>query len=118
MTVISGIQTAIKIAPIVYRAGKIIYHGIKRTKAGGQWLSRHPNVVKAGTVTAGAGGLILDLTNIDYSSLVPQQKPGKNGQTRKYVYGAKSGRFYNKKRKNLYCRPNVRKRQYSRSFYR
>ncbi len=109
MTVISGIQTAIKIAPIVYRAGKIIYHGIKRTKAGAQWLSRHPKIAKYGTVAVGAGGLILDLTNIDYSAIPsPFNGSNKNGQTRSNVYGTKYGRKYNQKRTYRYCRPKRR----------
>lgn len=111
MTVITGIQTAIKIAPIVYRAGKIVYHGVKRTKAGAQWLSRHPKIAKYGTVAAGAGGLLLDLTNVDYSAIPsPFTKPGKVGQTRDNVYGTKSRRFYGSQRYPRYCRPKRRKR--------
>ncbi len=117
MAVISGIiqaaKIAIKVAPVAFRAGKFGYKVAGKTKHGAKWIRQHPKIIKAGTVAAGAGGLILDLTNIDYSSLVPPTKPGKIGQTRKYVYGASNGRFYNQKRKHMYCRPNVRKRQYS-----
>ncbi len=98
MVVITGIKTAIKIAPIIYKGSKIVYKGFKKTKYGAQWLSRHPQIAKYGTAAAGVGGLLLDLTNIDYSALPSFKKPYKNGQARGNVYGTKYGRFRSKKR--------------------
>ena len=86
MVVIQGIQTAIKIAPIVYKVGKVVWKASMKTKRGGQWLTRHPKIAKYGTVAAGAGGLLLDLTNIDYSAILPKTPSyNKTGQTRNYV---------------------------------
>ncbi len=103
MAVISGIITAVKIG---LRVAPIVYKGIKSTKAGAQWLSRHPKVVKGATVAAGAGGLLLDLTSIDFSGLLPKKSPkyGETGQTRNYMVQSKSKRF-----RNNYCYPRKRR---------
>ncbi len=108
MVVIQGIKTAIKIAPIIYKVGQVAYKGFKSTRKGQQWLSRHPNVAKYGTVGIGVGGLILDLTNIDYSAIIPKN-PGypKNGQTRSNFYSTQRGRF---RRYNNCYRPRRRRR--------
>ncbi len=98
MTVITGIKTIIKIAPIIYKVGQVGYKGFKTTRKGQQWLSRHPRAVKYGTVGVGVGGLLLDLTNIDYSAIPSFKKPYKNGQARGNIYGTKYGRFRSKKR--------------------
>ncbi len=109
MVVITGIKTAIKIAPIIYKGSKIVYQGFKKTKYGAQWMSRHPNIAKYGTAAAGVGGLLLDLSNIDYSALPSWPKsPYKNGQTRGNVYGTKPRRWYRKKRPYCYRRPKRR----------
>ncbi len=72
MVVITGIKTAIKIAPIIYRASKIIYKGAKKVPAFNRYMSRHPKAIKYGTVAVGTGGLIYDLLSIDYDSLIAQ----------------------------------------------
>ncbi len=119
MVVISGIVQAIKIgiryAPAVYKGSKIVYTGLIKTRAGAQWLSRHPNIVKYGTVAAGAGGLLLDLTSIDYNALIPKTIPGttKTGQTRDSMVST-SRRPRNK---YVYCSPRTR-RTFSRQKYR
>ncbi len=104
MVVITGIKTAIKIAPIIYKVAKIGYKGFKSTRKGQQWLSRHPRAVKYGTVGAGVGSLLLDLTNIDYSAIQVPRFPSKNRQTRTNVYRTKYGRFNNQKYQYLHRR--------------
>ncbi len=110
MVVISGIKTAIKIAkyaPVVWKVGKVVYKGIKSTKQGGQWISRHPKALKYGTAAAGVGSLLLDLTNIDYSAIIPQKttSPVKTGQTRTNMVlpGSRSRNRYG------YCPPGTRR---------
>ncbi len=91
MVVISGIIRTIRIGLTVSR---ILYKAGVKTRAGKQWLSRHPRAVKAGTVAAGAGGLLLDLTSIDYSGILPKKpyKPSKTGQARNYMVQSRTGR--------------------------
>ncbi len=111
MVVISGIQTAIKIArvaiPIAIKAGKFGYRTTKATHKGAKWLRRHPKVAKYGTAAAGVGSLLLDLTNIDYDALLPKTIPGttKTGQTRDYMVipGSRPRNRYG------YCPPSNRR---------
>ncbi len=107
MVVISGIKTAIKIAPVVYKVGKVVWKASLKTKRGGQWMTRHPKVVKYGTAAAGVGSLLLDLTNIDYDALIPKTVPGtgKNGQTRNYMEFPSSRSRY----RYNYCPPSTRR---------
>ncbi len=72
MVVITGIKAAIKLAPIIYRASKVIYKGARKVPAFNRYMSRHPKILKYGTVAAGAGTLVYDLLNIDYDSLIAQ----------------------------------------------
>ncbi len=103
MAVISGIISAIRIGLTVSR---IVYKTGSKTKAGAQWITRHPNYVRAGTIGATAGGLILDLSNVDYSALLPKKPPeyGKTRQTRDYMVKSKSKRI-----RNNYCYPRKRR---------
>ncbi len=109
MVVISGIitvvKTAIKIAPIAFRASKIVYKAGVKTKHGSQWIRRHPKIVKYGTVAAGAGSLLLDLTNIDYSAIQEKGKPDKKQQTRSYIQSS-----YSRQQFKSNCRPRYRYR--------
>ncbi len=92
MAVISGIISAIRIGLTVSR---IVYKVGSKTRAGAKWMQRHPKAVRAGTIGATAGGLILDLTNVDYSAILPKKpwKPSKTGQTRNYMEQSQSRRF-------------------------
>ncbi len=114
MVIITGIKTAIKIAPIIYKIGKIGYKGFKSTRKGQQWLSRHPKAVKTATAAVGVGGLLLDLTNIDYSAIQIPRFPSKNRQTRTNVYGTKYGRINYPKYKYLYGRRYRRENVFNR----
>ncbi len=104
MVVITGIKTVIKIAPIIYKVAKIGYKGFSKTRAGSQWIRRHPRVIKYGTAGAGIGSLLLDLTNIDYSAIIPPAKYRKDRQTRTNFYRASNRRFYDQK-----CQPIPRR---------
>ncbi len=113
MVVISGIKTAIKIAPIIYKIGKITYKGFKSTRKGQQWLSRHPKALKYGTAAAGVGSLLLDLTTIDYDALLPKTvSTPKNGQTRKYMeFPGSRSRYQYSNRPYCVRRPIRRQKQ-------
>ncbi len=111
MTVISGIIEAVKIgirvAPVIYKSGKIVYKAGGKTRQGAQWLSRHPKIVKYGTVAAGASSLLLDLTNIDYSAIIPEKvRPPTVKQTRSNFQSSRS-RF----RRESNCYPGYRYRR-------
>ncbi len=93
MVVISGIKTAIKIAPIVYKVGKVVWKATLKTKRGGQWMTRHPKIVKYGTVAASGGALLLDLSNIDYSAIIQKPPYRKNGKARADLLGYSRRRF-------------------------
>ncbi len=86
MVVVTGIRTAIKLAPIIYKGSKIIYKSLKKTRAFDRYVSRHPKALKYATAGVGVGTLIYDLTNIDYDSLLgPISKTyNKQFKTRKY----------------------------------
>ncbi len=110
MVVISGIitivKTAIKIAPVAFRASKIVYKAGSKTKHGAQWIRAHPKIVKYGTAAAGAGSLLLDLTNIDYSAIQSQKgKPDKKQQTRSYFQSSRARQQFKSN-----CRPRYRYR--------
>ncbi len=103
MVVISGIiQTILKVAPIVYRVATITYKAGSKTRQGKQWISRHPKALRYGTAAAGGASLLLDLTNIDYSAIIPPKKPSRKiRQTRTNIYGLSNRRVYNTKCKPL-----------------
>ncbi len=69
MVVVTGIKTAIKIAPIIYKGIKIVYKGSIKTKRGAQWMARHPKIARYGTIAASSAPIIYDLMNIDYSAI-------------------------------------------------
>lgn len=96
MVVVTGIKTAIKIAPIIYKASKIIYKSVKKTRAFDRYMARHPRVLRAGTVAAAGGTLVYDLLNIDYDALIgPISKTyNKQFKTRKYVQSSRTRQFY------------------------
>ena len=94
MVVITGIKTAIKIAPIIYKVSKIVYKGVQKTNRGRQWIARHPKALRYGAIGATAGSLLLDLTNIDYSAIQIPKFPGKKRQTRGNVYKSRYGQQY------------------------
>ncbi len=115
MTVITGIKTAIKIAPIIYKVAKVVYKTGKKGRAFDRYMARHPKVLKYGTVAAGAGTLVYDLINIDYDSLIAQipKTYRKQQQTRGNFYSARS-RF---KYKTDYCPVPRRRRSRQKQFY-
>ncbi len=89
MTVITGIVTAIRIG---IAASRVTYKVAKGTKRGAQWLGRHPNIARYGTVAASTAPLIYDLLNIDYSAIIPKRDtiPYKDRQTRSYMVKSRS----------------------------
>ncbi len=93
MTVITGIQTAIKIAPIVYKGLKIVYKASVKTKRGAQWLGRHPNIARYGTIAASSAPIIYDLLNIDYSA-IQKRFPDKKQQARGKLYATRARQQY------------------------
>ncbi len=115
MVIITGIKTAIKIAPIIYRASKVIYKGARKVPAFNRYMSRHPKILKYGTVAAGAGTLVYDLINIDYDSLIAQipKTNRKQQQTRGNFYSTRSRFQY----KADYCPVPRRRRRRQKQFY-
>ncbi len=101
MVVVTGIRTAVKLAPIIYKGLKLVYKAGSKTRAFDRYMARHPKVLKYGTVAAGVGTLIYDLTNIDYDSLI-----GKNP----------TGNRFKQTRGNFYP-PGTRQQYKSRSSY-
>ncbi len=115
MTVISGIIQVARIAYIGYKVSKVVYKAGSKTKQGAQWLSRHPNIAKYGTVAAGGTSLLLDLTNIDYSAIqIPTKSPYQNGQTRGNMEFSRSrSRYgYQYRKPSKRCPPSRQKRRY------
>ncbi len=115
MVIITGIKTAIKIAPIIFKASKIIYRAGSKTRAGQRWISRHPKAIRAGTIGATAGTLVYDLLDIDYDSLLgPIPKTyRKQQQTRGNFYSTRSRFQY----KTDYCSVPRRRRSRQKRFY-
>ncbi len=106
MVVITGIKTAIKIAPIIYKVGKVIYKGAKKTRAFDRYMARHPKILKYGTAGVGIGTLVYDLSNIDFDSLIGTPKTySKFKQTRNNFQQSRFRRF-----KQGYCTPQPRRR--------
>ncbi len=66
MVVVTGIIEAAKIA---LRIAPIIYKGVKYSRQGMRYASRHPNIAKYGTIAASSAPIIYDLLNIDYSAI-------------------------------------------------
>ena len=119
MVVVTGIRTAIKIAPILWKVGKVLYKAGSKTRAGDRYLARHPKIIKYGTAGVGIGTLIYDLLNIDYDSLIsPNTSSRRFKQTRGYIQSP-GARFqqYSKYPFIPRCRPGKQRQQY-RSFYR
>ncbi len=100
MVVVTGIRTAIKIAPIIYKVGKAFYKAGSKTRSVDRYLARHPKILKYGTIGATGGTLVYDLLNIDYDALIgPPQTYRKQQQTRSYLQSSRA-RF---QRKTDYC---------------
>ncbi len=120
MVVITGIKAAIKLAPIIYRASKIIYKGAKKVPAFNRYMSRHPKAIRYGTIAATGGTLVYDLLSIDYDSLLgPISKTyRKQQQARGYVHATRARQF----KQTDYCPVPRRRRSRQelryRSFYR
>ncbi len=119
MVVVTGIRTAIKLAPIIYKASTIVYKGLKKTRSFDRYMARHPKILKYGTVGVGVGTLIYDLTNIDYDSLIGKNPTGNRfKQTRGYLQSP-STRFRGKANCTPYDRSRFcRQKQQYRSRYR
>ncbi len=92
MVVVTGIKTVIKLAPVIYRAGQIIYKAGSKTRAFDRYMARHPKALKYGTAAVGIGTLVYDLTNIDYDSLIgtPQtNRPYRKARTNLQPFGSR-----------------------------
>ncbi len=89
MVVVTGIIEAAKIA---VRVIPIIYKGVKYTRQGTRYLSRHPNIAKYGTIAATSAPIIYDLLNIDYSAIPTAPKRPKQ-KTRNFMESAGRRRF-------------------------
>ncbi len=119
MVVITGIKTAIKIAPIVYKAGKIIYKSVSKTRQFDRYMARHPKILKYGTIGATGGTLIYDLLNIDYDSLIGTTPSRYRKQQTRGNFQSPGARFQQYSKRGIIprCRPSKQRQQY-RSFYR
>ncbi len=94
LVVVTGIKVAIDIAKIAYRVSKIGYKAVKKTRAGGRWIGRHPKALRYGSIAATAAPVIYDLMNIDYSAITSRKvrsTPVK--QTRSYFQSSRSRQF-------------------------
>ncbi len=110
MVVITGIKTAIKIAPIIYKVAKITYSGAKKTRQGQQWIARHPKALRYGTIAASSAPVIYDLLNVDYSAIQKTFPRRPKSKARNIMVKSRSERKYNN-----YCSP--RYRNSSRRYY-
>ncbi len=105
MPVIVGIQTAIKIAKIVYKVSKVGYKVGSKTRRGAAWLKSHPKIARYGTIAASSAPLIYDLLNIDYSGIFQAfPKYGKGRQTRNNMEFPRVRQRFNKD-----CYPRTRR---------
>ncbi len=94
MVVVTGIRTAIKLFPVIFKGAKIVYKAAKKTRAGDRYLARHPKIIKAGTIAATGGTLIYDLLNIDYDSLVgTNPSRDRKQQARSYFQSPRTRQF-------------------------
>ncbi len=120
MVIVTGIKTAIKIAPIIYKVAQVGFKGLKKTRAFDRYMARHPKVLRAGTLAATGGTLVYELINIDYDSLIGQipKTYRKFKQTRGNVYPSRARQLY----KTDYCpvprRRYGKQRRFQRSRYR
>ncbi len=106
MVVVTGIIAVAKVAwevvKIAARTTPYVYKGVKKSKQGAQWLSRHPKIAKYGTVAASSAPIIYDLMNIDYSAI---QTTKIRSPTVKQTRGN-----FQSSRTRQFCKPNYRSR--------
>ncbi len=116
MVVVTGIKAAIKIAPIIFKVGKVLYKAGSKTRAGNRFISRHPKILRAGTIAAASGTLVYDILNIDYDSLIgPTPSRNRKQQTRGYIQSTRSRQFYKADCPPVYSRRRSRQKQFYRS---
>ncbi len=116
MVVVTGIRTAIKYAPVIYKGLQIVYKAAKKTRQGQQWVARHPKVIRYGTYAATGGTLVYDLLSIDYDSLIGKNPTGyRQQQTRSNLYTSGARQQYKSRSSYQYRRRFCEQRQQYRS---
>ena len=120
MVVVTGIRTAVKLAPIIYKVGKAVYKAGSKTRSFDRYIARHPKALRYGTAAVGIGTLVYDLTNIDYDSLIgPISKTyRKQQQARSNFQSSRSRQQFKADRCPVPSRRYGRQKYFNRSRYR